>query len=218
MPHATFPQHLKEGYEAFRAGRLQAEREKLAELAEKGQRPKTMIVGCCDSRATPEMIFDAGPGELFVVRNVANLVPSYNPDGDYNGTPAALEFAMHGLNVQHIVVLGHGRCGGIKAFLNNDHEPMSPGDFIGKWMTLIQPASEHLNPEKRPDLDKQGLLERAGIINSLINIRTYPGVTEMEDSGKLTLHGAWFDIANGELELYDAAEKMFVPLLKNPLT
>src|SRR5215475_1219907 len=133
------PRRLYDGYRAFRAGRLPTEQSRYRELAERGQAPETMVVGCCDSRVSPEVIFDARPGELFVVRNVANLVPPYSPDGLYHGVSAALEFAVGALGVKHIVVLGHARCGGVRAFAE-DSAPLSPGDFIGKWMSLIAPA------------------------------------------------------------------------------
>src|SRR6058998_2069322 len=115
----SLPQRLLEGYEAFRTGRLPAEQSRYHDLAERGQSPETMVIGCCDSRVSPEVIFDAGPGELFVVRNVANLVPPYAPDASYHGVSAALEYAVRVLRVQHIVVLGHARCGGIAAYAGN---------------------------------------------------------------------------------------------------
>src|SRR5215472_10744341 len=136
----TFPRRLIEGYEDFRAGRLPAEQSRYRELAERGQSPEIMVIGCCDSRVSPEVIFDARPGELLVVRNVANLVPPYAPDGAHHGVSAALEFGVGVLRVKHIVVLGHAQCGGVRAFAE-DKEPVAPGDFIGKWMSLIAPAA-----------------------------------------------------------------------------
>src|SRR5712671_2482146 len=135
------PQRLSDGYRAFRAGRLPTEQSRYRDLAERGQAPETMVVGCCDSRVSPEAIFNARPGELFVVRNVANLVPPYSPDGGQHGVSAALEFGVAALKVRHIVVLGHAQCGGVQAFAD-DAEPLSPGDFIGKWMSLMAPAME----------------------------------------------------------------------------
>ena len=123
----SFPPRLRDGYRAFRSGRLPMEQSRYRELAEQGQAPETMVVGCCDSRVAPEVIFDAGPGELFVVRNVANLVPPYSPDSNYHGVSAAVEYAVKVLKVRNIVVLGHARCGGIQAFADN----APPGDFIG---------------------------------------------------------------------------------------
>ena len=141
----AFPQRLIEGYNAFAGGRLQREQDRYRELAERGQAPQIMVIGCCDSRVSPEVIFDARPGELFVVRNVANLIPPYSPDGTYHGVSAALEFGVGALRVQHIVVLGHAHCGGVRAFAE-EHAPLSPGDFIGRWMSLLAPAAKKLGP------------------------------------------------------------------------
>ena len=124
------------------ASRYPGETARYRALAREGQAPETMVIACCDSRAAPEAIFDAGPGELFVVRNVANLVPPYAPDGEFHSTSAALEFAVQSLKVRNIVVMGHGRCGGIRAALNPGAGPLSPGDFIGKWMSLVEPAAQ----------------------------------------------------------------------------
>src|SRR5476649_1263547 len=140
-----FPQRLIDGYNAFAAGRLQKEQDRFRELAEAGQTPQVMVIGCCDSRVSPEVIFDAGPGELFVVRNVANIVPPYAPDGQAHGVSAALEFGVAALKVKHIVVLGHAHCGGVKAYAE-DAEPLSPGDFIGKWVAPMAPAMQKVGP------------------------------------------------------------------------
>src|SRR5919199_3838003 len=148
-----FPQRLTEGYRAFLKGRFAGERARYEMLAKTGQRPEIMVVGCVDSRVSPEVIFDASPGELLVVRNVAALVPPYEPDRDsQHGTSAALEFAVQALRVKHIVVMGHAYCGGIAAFAD-DIEPLSPGDFIGRWMSQIAPAAESLGPRKPGDGD-----------------------------------------------------------------
>jgi carbonic anhydrase len=128
------------GYKAFATHRLPTEQSRYRELSERGQSPETTVIGCCDSRVSPEVIFDAGPGELFVVRNVANLVPPYAPDGEAHGVSAAFEFAVQALRVRHIVVLGHAQCGGIKALVQ-DAAPLSPGDFIGKWMSILELSS-----------------------------------------------------------------------------
>src|SRR6476620_2332047 len=115
----TFPEHLREGYKAFATQRLPTEQSRYRELSVKGQFPETMVIGCCDSRVSPEVIFDVGPGELFVVRNVANLIPPYSPDNAYHGVSSALEYGVAVLAVQHIVVLGHARCGGVRAFADD---------------------------------------------------------------------------------------------------
>src|SRR3954468_18188352 len=139
----NFPQRLIEGYSAFASGRLQSEQHRYRELAERGQTPEIMVIGCCDSRVSPEVIFDARPGELFVVRNVANIVPPYETSGQFHGTSAVLEFAVEALRVKHIVILGHERCGGIRSFAER-RAPLSSGDFIGKWMSIIAPAADTL--------------------------------------------------------------------------
>src|ERR687884_339582 len=145
-----FPERLTQGYRAFLKGRFAGERSRYEMLAETGQRPEIMVVGCVDSRVSPEVIFDASPGELLVVRNVANLVPRYEPDRDsQHGTSAALEFAVQALKVKHIVVLGHAFCGGIAAFAD-EGAPLSPGDFIGRWMSQVAPAAESLGPRAGP--------------------------------------------------------------------
>ena len=141
----AFPQQLIDGYRAFLIGRLRHEQDRYRGLAESGQSPQIMVIGCCDSRVSPEVIFDARPGELFVVRNVANIVPPFAPDGRAHGVSAALEFGVGALKVRHIVVLGHAQCGGVKAFAE-DAEPISPGDFIGNWMKLMSPAADRLGP------------------------------------------------------------------------
>jgi carbonic anhydrase len=194
------PEHLLAGYRSFMSGRYRSESERYRTLAREGQAPETMVIACCDSRAAPEAIFDAGPGELFVVRNVANLVPPYAPDGEYHSTSAALEFAVQSLKVKNIVVMGHGRCGGIGAALNTSAAPLSPGDFIGKWMSLIAPAAETVTSSTlMTQAERQTALERISIRYSIANLRTFPCVKILEDKGRLGLSGAWFDISSGEL-------------------
>lgn len=201
-----FPERLLNGYRNFREGRYTAEHERYRHLAEAGQTPETLIVACCDSRAAPELIFDASPGELFVVRNVANLVPPYSPDGEYHGTSAALEFAVMALRIRQIVVMGHGRCGGIAAALKENPEPLSPGDFIGKWISLLEgPVAECACHGDLPGAERRLLLERISVAHSLKNLRTFPCVRTLEERGRITLHGAWFDIGLGELHAFDEA-------------
>ena len=149
----TFPKHLIAGYRDFAAHRLPTEQSRYRELSEHGQSPETMLIGCSDSRVAPETIFDAGPGELFVVRNVANLVPPYAPDGEAHGVSAALEFAVQVLRVKHIVVMGHAQCGGVKALTQQDSAPLSPGDFIGRWMSIIEPDPAKLKQSPGEDFD-----------------------------------------------------------------
>ena len=202
----NFPEHLLAGYASFMRGRYASERDRYGALAREGQRPQTMVIACCDSRAAPETIFDTGPGELFVVRNVANLVPPYEPDDRHHSTSAALEFAVQSLKVRTVVVLGHGRCGGIKAALDPEAEPLSPGDFIGNWMSLVSPAAAAMTDNAMlTTADRQTALERISIRYSIANLMTFPCVRILAEKGRLALHGAWFDIANGELWVMDAA-------------
>lgn len=206
MQHTSpsFPPRLIEGYQAFLDERLPRERTRFQDLAARGQRPEIMLIGCCDSRVSPEVIFDASPGEIFVVRNVANLVPPFETGGDYHSTSAALEFAVQALWVKHIVVLGHGRCGGIRAYAD-DAEPLSPGDFIGKWMTLVRPAAERAGgPASGETLEDY--VERLALISvekSLENLLTFPCVRILSERGKIQLHGAYFDVSTGVLRIRD---------------
>ena len=194
------PEGLLNGYRSFMAGRFAGETARYRSLARDGQAPETMVIACCDSRSAPETIFDAGPGELFVVRNVANLVPPYAPDGQFHSTSAALEFGVMSLKVKNIVVMGHGRCGGIKAALDPEQRPLSPGDFIGKWMSLVEPAAQAVAGNSMMTAsERQTALERITIRFSLANLRTFPCVKALEEKGRLSLYGAWFDISTGEL-------------------
>jgi len=210
----NFPQRLIDGYSAFTRGRLQAEQHRYRELAEHGQTPEIMVIGCCDSRVSPEVIFDARPGELFVVRNVANLVPPFETGGTYHGVSAALEFGVVALKVKHIVVLGHAHCGGIKAYAE-DAAPLSPGDFIGRWMSLMAPAAEKVGA--RGSMSRTEYLERmeqASILNTLDNLMTFPRLRQLVERGAVTLHGAYFGVAKGELSVLDRATGEFRPVGK----
>lgn len=200
-----FPQYLLDGYKSFMGGRYAAERDRYHRLANEGQSPSTMVIACCDSRAAPETIFDCGPGELFVLRNVANLVPPFEPDGGQHGTSAGVEFAVQVLKVRHIVVMGHGSCGGISAALNPDPKPLAEGDFIGKWLTLVEPVTAQFTDNGlMTPRERQRSFERISIRNSIKNLRSFPYVRALEDKGELMVHGAWFDIKSGELWIMDA--------------
>ena len=194
------------------AGRYAREKDRIRDLAAEGQNPTTMIIACCDSRAAPEMIFDAGPGELFVLRNVANLVPTYQPDGGQHGTSAAIEFAVKALNIANVVVMGHGRCGGIKAALNPDSKPLDSGDFIGKWMSMLGGLPDQIvQNELMTPAERQTALERISIRNSIRNLRTFPYVADLEAEGKIAVHGAWFDISTGELWIMNSSGDFIRP-------
>ncbi len=213
----NFPQRLIDGYSAFAAGRLAREQDRYRELAETGQRPEIMVIGCCDSRVSPEVIFDASPGELFVVRNVANIVPPYAPDERAHGVSAALEFGVGALRIKHIVVLGHARCGGIKAYAE-DAAPLSPGDFIGNWMKLMAPAAVKT---PRGDLSPAAYLtrlEQANVVNSLDNLMTFPRLARLIEKGKVNVHGAYFGVASGDLSVLDRGSGEFLPVVPEATT
>jgi carbonic anhydrase len=208
----NFPQRLIDGYGAFVGGRLQSEQHRYRELAEHGQTPEIMVIGCCDSRVSPEVIFDARPGELFVVRNVANLVPPFETGGTYHGVSAALEFGVGVLKVKHIVILGHAQCGGVKAYAD-DAEPISPGDFVGRWMSLMAPAAEKVGP--RGSMSRAEYIERlekASVVNTLDNLMTFPRLRILIEHGEVILHGAYFGVAAGELSVLDRTTGEFWPV------
>lgn len=207
-----FPSQLISGYQAFTSNRLPTEQSRFRELSERGQSPEVMVIGCCDSRVSPEVIFDASPGELFVVRNIANLVPVYQPDGGAHGVSAALEYAVQVLKVKHIVVLGHAQCGGIRAFVDNA-APLSPSDFIGRWMSMFVKPDEKVEiRENEAFQDFVTRIEKAGVFRSLENLMTFPFVSAKVASGDLTLHGAYFGVALGSLSVLDQAAKEFRPV------
>jgi carbonic anhydrase len=205
----SLPQRLISGYRTFASQRLPTEQSRYRELSERGQSPQVMVIGCCDSRVSPEVIFDARPGELFVVRNVANIVPPYAPDGAAHGVSAALEFGVQVLRVRHIVVLGHAQCGGIRALVQ-DAAPLSPGDFIGKWMSLLTPTME-ATPRVAGEAEQEFItrLEKAAVRRSVDNLMTFPCISILAGRGSLSLHGAYFGVAQGSLSVLDQASGEF---------
>jgi carbonic anhydrase len=206
---SPFPPHLLEGYRTFTSQRLPTEQSRYRDLSVRGQSPEVMVIGCCDSRVSPEVIFDAGPGELFVVRNVANLVPVYQPDGGAHGVSAALEYAVNVLRVKHVVVLGHAQCGGIRAFIDKI-EPLSEGDFIGRWMQMFIKPGEVVEQRDRETMAEFTVrIEKAAIFRSLENLMTFPFVRSLAQRGELNLHGAYFGVAEGSLFVLDQAAKEF---------
>jgi carbonic anhydrase len=206
----SFPQHLLDGYRTFTTQRLPTEQNRYRELSERGQAPEVMVIGCCDSRVSPEVIFDAGPGELFVVRNVANLVPVYQPDSGTHGVSAALEYAVNVLCVKHIVVLGHAQCGGIRAFIDKA-APLSPGDFIGKWMAMFVKPGEVVEQREHESMqDFTVRIEKAAVFRSLENLMTFPFVQAPVERGALQLHGAYFGVSEGSLFVLDRNAKEFI--------
>lgn len=191
-------QHLIDGYKRFRATEGPRRQALFETLAEKGQRPRALVLTCVDSRIDPAMIFDAGPGELLVVRNVANIVPPYEPGtNSYHGTSAALEFGVQVLEVPHLIVMGHGRCGGVRALLEG--APATARDFVAPWMSIANDARDRAMTH--PAESRQKCCEHEVVKVSLSNLMTFPWIAERVDTGRLTLHGAWFAIKSCTLEL-----------------
>src|SRR6201996_8808766 len=206
----TFPKNLLDGYHTFTTQRLPTEQSRYRELSVRGQFPEVMVIGCCDSRVSPEVIFDAGPGELFVVRNIANLVPTYQPDSGAHGVSAALEYAVQVLKVKHIVVLGHDQCGGIPPFVDKT-EPITPGDFSGKWMAQFIKPGEVVEQRAHESMqDFVTRIEKAAVFRSLENLMTFPFVRARVESGELQIHGAYFGVAEGTLFVLDRTVKEFL--------
>lgn len=205
-----FPTHLVTGYHRYLQKGFVRHKETHENLAIYGQQPDVMVISCCDSRVTPEGIFHVGPGELFVVRNVANLVPPYEETEGQHGTSAAIEYAVNVLKVKHIVVMGHAKCGGVQAFREHANAPLATGEFIGRWIKLLEPAAIAMAcmPVDKLD-DPQLAMEYAGVRQSLKNLRTFPFIAEALDGGTLAVHGAWFDIGSGELRVMDAETEVF---------
>jgi carbonic anhydrase len=189
---------LIEGYRRFRATGWQQHRTVFRTLAAHGQSPRAMVITCADSRLDPQLVFDVGPGEIFVVRNVANLVPPYERDAAYHGTSAALEFAVRILKVEHIIVLGHAQCGGIGALLRGAGE--EGADFIRHWMEIAAPARDRALAVAGQDGERaQTLCEHEAIKVSLGHLLTFPWLKERVERGELKLHGWYFGIESGAL-------------------
>ena len=184
------------GYRRFRAGTWRDERARFDALSKFGQKPRALVIGCSDSRTDPQMVFNAVPGELFVIRNVANLVPPYGPDDQPHGISAAIEFAVRALKVPQIIVLGHGMCGGIQALLNGP--PAEVSDFVGQWVRIAEPA--RALAMRSPPEHRQDICEHESVRLSLDNLMTFPWIAGAVAAGNLKLHGCFFDIRSGILE------------------
>lgn len=197
---------LLDGYHQFLDHEYFRERERWDALAD-GQEPPVMIIACCDSRVDPATIFATSPGQAFVLRNVANLVPPFDSAGGLHGASAAIEFGVTGLHVRHIVVMGHGACGGIKAALAGP-DPRQAHPFVDEWMSILAKSRDRVLADDRIE-DKQTGLELESVRRSLENLRTFPFVAEREATGTLTLHGCHFAIAEGRLFVLDEAEDVF---------
>lgn len=209
-----FPDNLTDRYRRFRSRNFAANVDHYEQLADYGQSPDTMVVSCCDSRVDPDTIFNSMPGELFIVRNVANLVPPYETGGRYHGVSAALEFAALNLRVKHIVVIGHSGCGGVKAAIEHTAARQTEAHFISNWVSMLEDArlqvmTRHQGTSRG---DMLADLEREGIKTSLKHLRTFPFITDLESKGRLSLHGAHFDIKSGVLSVLHPVTGEFVAL------
>jgi carbonic anhydrase len=207
------PNSLLVGYQRFREFRYEAEKSRWRALAE-GQSPRAIIIACCDSRADPATIFDSDPGDIFVVRNVANLVPPFEADGGRHGVSAALEFAVTQLEVGEVLVMGHERCGGIQAALTGcfHDAPAGEGGFVARWMEQIAEPAARIAAEHGTGAEAARVLEEVGIRQSLANLRTFPFVAERERLGRLRVTGCHFSISEGQLYMLDEAEDCFRPV------
>jgi carbonic anhydrase len=200
---------LLEGYQRFRADAYRHQKARYDTLENEGQSPPVMVISCCDSRVDPATIFDTLPGQVFALRNVANLVPPFETGGGLHGASAAIEFGVLGLEVKHIVVMGHGQCGGIKAALSGVNLGQKGNLFVDDWMGIVSHARDDV--VQRQTDDPQRALEWEAIKVSLANLRTFPFIADREAEGTLKLHGAWFAIAEGSLYVLDEDRGDFQP-------
>lgn len=208
---SSFPDRLADRYRRFHIRHFVPNADHYEELAQFGQNPEIMMISCCDSRVEPEIIFNAMPGEMFVVRNVANLVPPYETAGRYHGVSTAIEFAVMNLRVRHIIVMGHSGCGGIKAALDQNAAIQTEAQFISRWMSMLDQARLNVlaSHQSKSQAERQQALEFAGVRQSIANLRTFPFVAAAEEKGKLNLHGAHFDIASGTLSVLNHSRGEF---------
>ena len=209
------PTYLVQRYQGWKATTFEDNHSWYRRLAEEGQRPRAMVISCCDSRVHATAIFGAEQGEFFIHRNVANLVPAYLPDGEPHGTSAAVEYAVTALKVAHIIVLGHSSCGGVKAChdMCTGHAPelQKSSSFVGRWMDILRPGFEKVK-DISDEVDRIARLEREAVMVSIENLVTFPFVQKAIDDNELTLHALWTDIAEGTLEQFDTRLQSFVQI------
>lgn len=215
MRHARpLPNYLVQRYHGWKATTWAENRAWYRRLADEGQRPRAMVISCCDSRVHVTSIFGADQGEFFIHRNIANLVPPYAPDGEQHGTSATIEYAVSTLKVAHLIVVGHSSCGGVQGC----HDMCSgaapeleeKSSFVGRWMDLLRPGYDRV--KDLPEAEQLRALEREAVVISLENLMTFPFVRAAVEAEEMTLHGLWNDIAGGGLDCYDPATGSFVPI------
>lgn len=209
----SLPDYLLERYEHWKQASFPEQQDWFRKLAEEGQNPRAMVIACCDSRVAIDSVFGERTGELFVHRNIANLVPPYTPDGQHHGTGAAVEYAVTALKVAHILVMGHSNCGGVRGCLDmcagRAPDLERPESLVGRWLDVLRPGHSRIADLTKEE-DRQTALEKEAIHLSLENLMGYPFVAEAVDGGRLTLHGLWTDIAEMDLETYDGTVRHFV--------
>ncbi|TMM52426.1 carbonic anhydrase [Sulfitobacter sabulilitoris] len=209
------PSYLSQRYHGWKATTYAENQAWYKRLASDGQHPRAMVISCCDSRVHVTSIFGADQGEFFIHRNIANLVPPYEPDGDHHGTSAAVEYAVSVLHVAHLIVLGHSSCGGVQGCIDmcNGHAPEleEKSSFVGRWMDILKPKFELVAQEQDPKVQAQQL-EKHAVVASLENLMTFPFVKSRVDDGLLSLHGLWTEIGEGGLEAYQPQTHTFVPV------
>jgi carbonic anhydrase len=207
------PTYLVQRYHGWRATVYTENKAWYRRLASEGQRPRAMLISCCDSRVHVTQIFGADQGEFFIHRNIANLVPPFNPDGDVHGTSAAVEYAVRYLKVAHIVVLGHSNCGGVQGCHDmcsgKAPELEDQSSFVGRWMDILRPKYEKIKDIEDPHARTRAL-EKQAVMVSLENLLSFPFVREALEAEQMTLHGLWTDIGEGGLEQYDPESNSFV--------
>ncbi len=208
------PNYLIQRYHGWKATTWQENRSWYRRLAEDGQRPRAMVISCCDSRVHVTSIFGADQGEFFIHRNIANLVPPYAPDGQQHGTSAAVEYAVTTLKIAHLIVVGHSSCGGVQGChdMCSGHAPAleEKSSFVGRWMDLLRPGYDRIS--HLPEAERLRALEKEAVLISLENLMTFPFVTQAVEAEEMTIHGLWNDIGEGTLEQYEPATGRFAPI------
>lgn len=209
------PKYMSQRYLGWRATDYSENKAWYQRLEDEGQRPRAMVIACCDSRLHLSAVLGADAGEVFTHRNIANLVPPYTPDGDHHGTSAAVEYAVSVLHVAHLLVIGHSSCGGVQGCIDlcegNAPDLEKQTSFVGRWLDILRPGYERV--VAKPDVDdKAAALEQEGVLVSLENLMTFPYVREAVEAEKLTLHGLWNEIGSGRLLAYSPEDARFVPV------